>query len=59
VNGAVSEQAQTLLARNMQAAEAIGLKGTPTLVWRRKDGQVARVDGVPTDIGALLASVGG
>jgi thiol:disulfide interchange protein DsbG len=42
----------------MAIAHAIGLRGTPTLVWRKPDGTEGRIDGVPTSIDALLASMG-
>ena len=34
------------LRQNMAIAEAIGMKGTPTFVWRKTDGTVGRIDGV-------------
>jgi thiol:disulfide interchange protein DsbG len=46
------------LRANMAIAEAIGLKGTPTLVWTRADGTEGRVDGVPGDIEAVISSLG-
>lgn len=58
-NGAATPEAHQRLAANMAVAEAIGLKGTPTLLWKGRDGKAARIDGVPTDIAALIASVGG
>ncbi len=48
-----------LLLDNMQAAESIGLRGTPTFVWRKRDGSEGRADGIPGDLDALLASIGG
>jgi hypothetical protein len=42
----------------MAIAEAIGVKGTPTFIWRKTDGTVGRIDGVPMDVGALVSSVG-
>ena len=47
------------LQANMAIAQAIGLQGTPTLVWRKADGTEGRVDGVPTNVEALIASIGG
>ena len=38
------------------AAAAIALRGTPTLIWRKADGTEGRVDGMPTNIEAVLAS---
>ncbi len=46
------------LRANMAIAEAIGLKGTPTFIWRKSDGTEGRLDGVPTDIPAMIASIG-
>ena len=59
VNGAATPEAAARLRQNMAIAEAIGLKGTPTFVWKKTDGTIGRIDGVPSDIGALLASAGG
>jgi thiol:disulfide interchange protein DsbG len=46
------------LRTNMEAAQAIGLRGTPTLVWRKPDGSEGRIDGMPNDWQSLMASVG-
>ena len=46
------------LAGNMLAARTIGLRGTPTLVWRKADGTEGRADGLPKDLDSLVASVG-
>ena len=46
------------LRTNLEAAQAIGLRGTPTLVWRKPDGSEGRIDGMPNDWQALMASVG-
>ena len=51
--------ADARLAANMQAAEGIGLRGTPTFVWRKADGTEGRADGIPGDLDALVASIGG
>lgn len=58
-NNLPSAEAQERLAANMAIATSIGLQGTPTLVWRGHDGKAMRIDGVPTDIAALIASAGG
>ncbi len=47
------------LAQNMAAAEALKLRGTPTLVWRKADGTEGFAVGLPDNIEALLASMGG
>ena len=54
-----SPEAADRLRANTQAAKSIGLRGTPTFVWRRADGQEGRQDGLPGDLDALVASVQG
>lgn len=46
------------LAGNMAAVAAVGLRGTPTFVWRKVDGSEGRADGLPSDIEGLIASIG-
>lgn len=46
------------LAINMAAVTAIGLRGTPTFVWRKTDGTEGRADGLANDVDALIASIG-
>lgn len=58
VAGPISSEAPTRLRQNMAIAEAVGVKGTPTFIWRKTDGTVGRIDGVPMDVGALVSSVG-
>ena len=58
VGGPISPEAPNKLRQNMGIAEAIGMKGTPTFVWRKTDGTVGRIDGLPTDVSALVSSVG-
>ena len=43
---------------NMQAAAAAQVRGTPTFVWRKSDGSVGRMDGIPNDVGAMIAAIG-
>lgn len=59
LDGPPGADAGERLAANMRAAENIGLRGTPTFVWRKRDGSEGRADGIPGDIDALVASVGG
>ena len=59
VAGPVTPEAAPRLRQNMAIATAIGVKGTPTFVWKKPDGSIGRIDGVPPDIGALVASVAG
>lgn len=58
LNGPADPAADARLATNMQSAEAIGLRGTPTFVWRGADGKEGRADGLPDNLGALIASLG-
>ena len=46
------------LSNNMAAVAAIGLRGTPTFIWRKVDGTEGRADGLPNDVDALIASIG-
>jgi hypothetical protein len=59
VNDAPSPGAAERLRANMAIAQAIGLKGTPTFIWRKPDGTEGRIDGVPTSMDALVSSTGG
>jgi thiol:disulfide interchange protein DsbG len=59
VNDAPSPEAAERLRANMAIAQAIGLKGTPTFIWRKPDGTEGRIDGVPTSMDALVSSTGG
>ena len=59
LSGQAEPAAEHRLSTNMAAAAAVGLRGTPTLVWRKVDGTEGRADGLPNDIDALIASVGG
>ena len=54
---AVGPEASVQLAKNMAAAEALRLRGTPTFVWEKADGSVGRADGIPNDMDALIASI--
>jgi thiol:disulfide interchange protein DsbG len=53
-----SADGETKLRTNMTVADAIGLRGTPTFLWRKADGTEGRVDGIPNDIAAMIASIG-
>ena len=57
VAGAASEAAPKL-ATNMAAAAASQVRGTPTFFWRKPDGGQGRLDGVPNNMGALVAALG-
>jgi thiol:disulfide interchange protein DsbG len=58
VNDPPSPAAAERLQANKIIAQAIGLQGTPTLLWRKPDGTEGRTDGMPTSIDALIASIG-
>ena len=51
-------EAASRLHANMAIAQAIGLKGTPTFIWRKPDGTEGRIDGIPMSMDALVSSVG-
>ena len=46
------------LQGNMAVAHAIGVRGTPTLIWRDKAGVSHVTEGVPRDIGQLVREMG-
>lgn len=52
-----SPDADVLLERNMAAAQALALRGTPTMVWRKADGTEGKVEGIPDSIDTLIASM--
>ena len=58
-NGPARTDAENRLRVNMAASEAIGLRGTPTVIWRKADGSEGRIDGLPEDWNAVIASMGG
>jgi thiol:disulfide interchange protein DsbG len=58
VNDTPSPEATERLRANMAIARAIGLKGTPTFIWRKSDGKEGRIDGIPMSMDALVSSVG-
>jgi thiol:disulfide interchange protein DsbG len=58
VNDPPSPEAAERLRANMAIAQAIGLKGTPTFIWRKPGGAEGRIDGIPMSIDALVSSIG-
>ena len=54
---APAADARTKLAANMAAAAASQIRGTPTFFWHKPDGTEGRMDGVPNDMGALVAAL--
>jgi thiol:disulfide interchange protein DsbG len=59
VSNPPSEQAANRLKNNMLIAQAIGLQATPTFVWRKSDGSEGQLVGVPQDVQAFVAAIGG
>jgi hypothetical protein len=58
INDPPSPEAAERLRANMAIAQAIGLKGTPTFIWRKPDGAEGRIDGIPMSMDALVSSIG-
>ena len=58
VNDTPNPEAAERLRANMAIAQAIGLKGTPTFIWRKSDGAEGRIDGIPMSMDALVSSIG-
>lgn len=58
----LGEQAEPMadqrLSDNMAVVATIGLRGTPTFIWRKPDGTEGRADGLPNDVDALVTSIG-
>jgi thiol:disulfide interchange protein DsbG len=59
LKGPAGTDAERRLRVNMAASEAIGLRGTPTVIWRKADGSEGRIDGLPGDWNAVIATMGG
>ena len=53
-----SAAAADKLKTNMLLAQAIGLKATPTFLWRKADGSAGQLVGVPQDVEAFVAAIG-
>ena len=58
-SGVPAEDAIRRFRANQQAADAVDLRGTPTFFWARPDGTEGRADGVPADVDAFVAGLGG
>ena len=58
LSGTSEAAADQRLAANQAIAAAVGLRGTPMILWRKADGTEGRSDGLPDDLGALIASIG-
>ena len=59
LTGPADPHAEGRLAANMAAAEAVGLRGTPLLLWQRPDGTQGTSNGLPADLDRLITSLGG
>ncbi len=57
LNGEADATSVAALQANMAVSEALALRGTPTFYWRKADGSEGRQEGLPTDIGAMIASI--
>jgi len=57
LTGRADPAASGRLAANMTSAASIGLRGTPTFIWRGTDGKEGRADGLPGNLDALIAAV--
>ena len=53
-----SDTAADKLKNNMLIAQAIGLRATPTFLWRKADGSEGQLVGVPQDVEAFVAAIG-
>ena len=53
-----TDDAALPLQGNMAVAHAIGVRGTPTLIWRDRAGVSHVTEGVPRDIGQLVREMG-
>jgi thiol:disulfide interchange protein DsbG len=58
INNPPSPEATDRLRTNTAIAQAVGLKGTPTFVWRKPDGAEGHIDGIPMSMDALVSSIG-
>ena len=56
LTGPTEAGAVASLQANMMVADRIGLKGTPTFIWRKVDGGEGRANGIPADLEAMVAS---
>jgi len=59
LNESSSAEASARLRANMAASDAIGLRGTPTMIWRKADGSEGRLDGLASDWNEVIASMEG
>ena len=57
LTGEADATSAATLQANMAVSEALALRGTPTFYWRKADGSEGRQEGLPNDIGAIIASI--
>ncbi len=57
LSGEADATSVAALQANMAVSEALALRGTPTFYWRKADGSEGRQEGLPNDIGAMIASI--
>ncbi len=57
LNGEADATSAATLQANMAVSQALAVRGTPTFYWRKVDGSEGRQEGLPNDIGAMIASI--
>jgi thiol:disulfide interchange protein DsbG len=57
LTGETDATSTATLQANMAVSEALALRGTPTFYWRKADGSEGRQEGLPNDIGDMIASI--
>ncbi len=57
LTGEADATSTATLQANMAVSEALALRGTPTFYWRKADGSEGKQEGLPNDIGAMIASI--
>lgn len=57
LNGEADATSTATLQANMAVSQALAVRGTPTFYWRMADGSEGRQEGLPNDIGAMIASI--
>ena len=57
LTGEADATSAATLQANMAVSEALAVRGTPTFYWRNADGSEGRQEGLPSDIGAMIASI--
>jgi len=57
LDGEADASSAATLQANMAVSQALAVRGTPTFYWRKADGSEGRQEGLPNDIGAMIASI--